>query len=173
MSNIGKPKSLSARQNMSDARKGKEPWNKNMKMPEDWAWNKGKKYTDEEKERYYKTPAMKQHLEDLHKSQVGVPKSDETKRKISQTLKGRKLPESTTKKMSLARKGKKHSPETYIKGVETRKNNGHCRKIINLDTGEIFDSMADAKRKYDAKNIDKVLKGQIKRCAGYRWAYYE
>lgn len=172
-SNKGKPKSLEARQNMSKARIGVEPWNKGKKMSDDWAWNKGKVFTAEEKMKIYGTPAMKKHLEELHIAQRGIPKSEETRRKISESLKGQKLSEETKRKMSIARKGKKRDSSIFVKSVRTRKNNGLCVSVINLDTGEIFESIADAQRKYDVKNLQKALKGQIKRCGGYRWAYYK
>lgn len=53
----------------------------------------------------------------------------ETKKKISQTLKGRKLSKETKKKMSLARKGKKISSETREKMRQHIKSEEHRRKL--------------------------------------------
>ena len=46
-------------------------------------------------------------------------------------------------------------------------------KVINLDTGEIFDSITEARKKYPkATHISHVCIGERKRTGGYRWAYY-
>lgn len=49
------------------------------------------------------------------------------------------------------------------------------RPVINLDTGERFDSLADAERSFGASfgAISHVLNGKHKRAHGYRWAYAE
>lgn len=48
-----------------------------------------------------------------------------------------------------------------------------CKKVINLDTGEIYKSITDAKQKTGIKGIQDVLRGRQKRSGGYHWAYYE
>lgn len=57
----------------------------------------------------------------------------------------------------------------------TNENRPNKRKIINLDTGEIFESVAEAGRKYNvaSTNICRVLKGKMKTCKGCRWMYYD
>ena len=51
----------------------------------------------------------------------------------------------------------------------------HFKSIINLDTGEIFETIAEAGKKYsiDSSTIAKVCKGNEKTCGGSRWAYSE
>ena len=76
--------------------------------------------------------------------------------------------------------GKKHSKETKNKLSEIRKNKytkeNHpgCKRVINLDTGEVFTYMSLACDKYnlDKSTLTKVCKGKRKTCGGYRWAYY-
>lgn len=50
-----------------------------------------------------------------------------------------------------------------------------CKQVpvINLDTGERFDSIADAERTFGKSNgaISHVLTGKVKHAYGYRWAY--
>lgn len=47
------------------------------------------------------------------------------------------------------------------------------RPVINLDTGERFDSLADAERSFGKSTgaISHVLNGKHERAHGYRWAY--
>jgi len=49
------------------------------------------------------------------------------------------------------------------------------RPVINLDTGERFDSLADAERSYGKSfgTISHALNGKHERAHGYRWAYAE
>lgn len=61
--------------------------------------------------------------------------------------------------------------------------NGLCKNIvkakqkpvINLDTGEVFNSLADAERSFGKSfgTISHVLNGKHERAHGYRWAYAE
>lgn len=50
---------------------------------------------------------------------------------------------------------------------------GKEKGVINLDTGEEFDSLAEAGIRYniDSSAIIRVCKGIKKTCRGYRWAY--
>ena len=52
--------------------------------------------------------------------------------------------------------------------------NAHKRKVINLDTGEIFDSLQDAANSIGISytNISMACRKGTK-ARGYRWAYYE
>lgn len=54
-------------------------------------------------------------------------------------------------------------------------NNGSARKVINLDTMKIFDTMLEASVFYniDKSDISKCCKNKIKTCGGYKWMYYE
>lgn len=51
--------------------------------------------------------------------------------------------------------------------------NKRFKKVINLDTGEIFETAAEAGKKsnLDPSQIGKVCRGKQKTCGGYRWAY--
>jgi len=71
-------------------------------------------------------------------------------------------------KFSQDRKGRKLSKEWKEKLRES-----HFKKIINIDTGEIFDSILDASKKYNVTNTNlvKCCKGKTKTCKGYRWMY--
>ena len=69
--------------------------------------------------------------------------------------------------------GKSRSKETTQKMSE---NSTNKTKVINLDTGEIFDSMREAGDKYNMKNpwnISLCCTGKRKTAGGYHWAYYK
>lgn len=50
----------------------------------------------------------------------------------------------------------------------------NTKKVINLDTKEVFESLAEASERSgtSASNICSNLKGKTKKAGGYRWAYY-
>ena len=49
----------------------------------------------------------------------------------------------------------------------------HCKKIMCVETGEVFDAIVDAANKYciNAGNIGRVCDGKRKTCGGYHWRY--
>ena len=49
----------------------------------------------------------------------------------------------------------------------------HCKKIVCVETGEVFDAIVDAANKYciNAGNIGRVCEGKRKTCGGYHWRY--
>jgi hypothetical protein len=89
---------------------------------------------------------------------TGYHLSDEEKQHLSEMNKGKRLSEETKAKMRKAR----------ANGTAT------STPVINLDTGEIFQSQraASLKFKINYKNINLVLKGKRKTAGGYRWQYY-
>ena len=82
----------------------------------------------------------------------GKTHSNETKAKFSKTRKGRK------------------ETEEWI----NRKREANFKKVINLDTLEIFVSVKAAADKYNLKdtNISRVCKGKRNKTGGYRWMHY-
>lgn len=83
---------------------------------------------------------------------------------------GKHHSEETRKRWSKQRSGRKLTPEWKAKiGKACQK------KVVNLDTGEIFDSLKEAAEKYGipATHITRVCKGRRKKTGGYRWQYYE
>jgi len=109
-SHLGKKASEETKIKMSSSKKGKEPNNKGKKCKpctEERKQkisnaNKGRKLTDEQKEKSSKSWFKK----------GSVPAN-----------KGKKFSEETCKKLSESHKGKKLSPESIKKGIETRRKN--------------------------------------------------
>ena len=59
-------------------------------------------------------------------------------------------------------------------GVYSGANNPRSRKVINLDTGKIYESIGLAAKHFNVANgshIVAVCKGKRKIAHGYRWAY--
>lgn len=83
-------------------------------------------------------------------------------------MKGKKFTEEHKAKISNSLKNS-YRPHV-IKG-----NNPSAKKVINLDTGEIFDTLTDASDKYGISRqmIGKVCNGYNKMAKGYRWAFIE
>lgn len=88
----------------------------------------------------------------------GIVYTDEIRKKMSDAQKGKKRPERVTEKIN-----------------RTKIELGQTVRVINLDTGKIYDSINEASRdcnvKYQA--IQRVLKGERKTTGGYHWAKYE
>lgn len=64
---------------------------------------------------------------------------------------------------------------TKGRGCPSCKIASKTKKVRNIDTGEIFDSVNEAAEKYQctASSITNCCKGRIKTCKGYRWEYQD
>lgn len=107
----------------------------------------------------------------MRKSAIGRTMKNETKDKISKALKGEKSP----------MYGKSKTDEVKEKISESRKgklvggDNPFSRKVICITTGEEFNSLAEASRKYNIgiPNITACCRGRRKRTGGLEWKYYD
>lgn len=113
---------------------------------------------------------------------AGYKFSEESKKKMSEKAK------LNAKNKPNPFKGKTHSQkqkEKWSKERKDRKLNGEwlenirlarkklCKPVINLDTGEIFNSIGEAQERYNLKNgIANVCRGKKKTAAGQRWEFY-
>lgn len=71
--------------------------------------------------------------------------------------------------------GKHHSDKTKNKLSKINKGKGSM-KVINIDTGEIFNSLKDATKKYNINSptvISDCCKGKYKSVYGYKWMFLE
>lgn len=77
--------------------------------------------------------------------------------------------------------GTHHSAETRrliseaLTGKYAGKNSAYHKAVVNLDTGEKYDTATDAARAYGVtvSTLTKTCRGAQKRTAGYRWAFDE
>ncbi len=102
----------------------------------------------------------------ISKSKRGTKMSNDTKNKISNSLSGinnpnfgKQISMETKKKISIANTGKK--------------NINVYRKVKNIDTNIVFDSITEASEYYDIPrtHISSVCNGKRKTCGGYKWLY--
>jgi hypothetical protein len=106
--------------------------------------------------------------------------SKETRLKISEKNKGKntwmagkKMSEETKRKISEKSKGKKMSEDAKIKMSLTRNLENSCgrKKVINIETGEIYISISECIRSTGAKKLFEKLNGSRKNKTPFR--YYE
>ena len=106
------------------------------------------------------------HHSEEAKLKMRRPKSEEAKRNLSKAKKLQGQPKHWNR----------HGKEPWNKGKTLHyENNFTCnrKKVINLDTGEIFDSVKDASIAYNASKIPQVCMGKRNKSGGCRWAYFE
>lgn len=84
----------------------------------------------------------------------------------SSGMKGKRHSEETKRKMSEAKKGKQLSEDAKRKLSEA-----FSKKVLCVETNEIFDSMKEAQRKTGIfqSNISAVCNGRYKTAGGYHW----
>jgi hypothetical protein len=99
--------------------------------------------------------------------------TEEARRKISLSKKGKPLSEQAKLNMSKARKGRKFSPLTTEHRQKLSKSNGGSK--IKDQNGVVYDSSADACRKLNLTpgGIYKVLLGKYSHTGGYTFTKVE
>lgn len=143
----------------SNARKGIAPGNKGLHTGKP-VWNKGLSYKDIYTEEELKKFAPKNIKKGKDSHRYGTHLSNETKEKLSAALKGRQA----------WNKGKSIN---QTRGA----NNGNAHSCILLNTGEVFETIAEAKKKYPmARHITECCQGKLKSAGTLngeklRWSY--
>lgn len=161
---------------------------------------KGKKHSEETKKKMSEAHKGKSISEEtknkMSQAQKGKELSEETKIKIRTSKIGHKHSESTKLKLRNAQTGKKHSQETKNKMSESRKGEKSywynkerskemkyklSKKVVLLNTGQVFNSLAEAadfigiKSKSDIVGCCKGKRKTSGKINGERakWAYLE
>ena len=133
--------------------------------PEDLIFLRHRDHTSLHKKGFQVSQETRRKLSESRKGKPGHesfwkthPIKEETKQKISNTLKGHKMSESSRKKSSESHKG--------LPG-----NNN--KKVVCIDTLEVFDSCRAAACKYNISSscITAAAKGSQKTAAKLRWRY--
>lgn len=99
------------------------------------------------------------------KTPIGHYVSEETKEKLRQCNLGKKQSKETIEKRK----------QTFIKKKENgyvQTNASHRKKVICIETGEIFQSLKEAETKYNLTSLCNHLKGKQKTCKGKHYEYY-
>lgn len=85
---------------------------------------------------------------------------------------GRKMSYEEKEYRRILSTGKKHTEESKLKMSQ----NHHAkRKVVCVDTGEVFDSITIAanEKGLNHRHISEVCKGKLKTTGGLHWKYYE
>ena len=92
--------------------------------------------------------------------------------KITNLINGKVHSSESKKKMSEKRLGMSHLTKEQVKKL---RESHFIRKVKNIDTGEVFNSIKEASKTYGLKetHITRVCKGRRKRTGGFRWEYVE
>lgn len=115
---------------------------------------------------------------------AGFEFSDESKRKMSESHKGKKRSEESIQKQSKSLKGHVCSEETKKKISEFHKGRkvpiekrNNMKKVICVETGIVYVSLSEAARQCntDESSISAVCKGLENRLTtgGYHWCFYD
>ena len=131
---------------------------------------------------------IKKILSDHAKRQWENMSDEEKNKRIVNNLKGPKLhhivSSETRLKLRNANLGKKQSAETVEKRnltIEKLKENGykqtnqgHCKKVICIETGEVYASVKEAGKQMNVhpSSISGVLKGRYNTCKGKHFEYF-
>lgn len=101
----------------------------------------------------------------------GRKHTEEERQKISDAITGRHLSEEHKRKISEFNKGR------FVGRPRPEGSGRKPKQVLCVETGEVFDSIADAARAkglYNIKTrISSVCKGKANICGGYHWKYYE
>lgn len=147
--------------------------------------NKGRKHTEEEKEKDRIAHLGKKNgMYGKKPWNYGKPMSEKQKQLLIESRKGlvpwnkgKELSEEHKKKVSVATKLAMQKPEVKAKLCKPKTiiNKSKWKKVICIETNEIFESIALASKNKNCKSgdISKVCKGKAKTCGGYHWKYYE
>ena len=145
MAKKGEKLSEETRRKMSESRKGRIPWNKGKKLSEEHKKNVSKGLKNQSKETRLKMLLGRSESLKGNKNSLGYKQTTETKQKMSESRKGKKLPkfsEEHRRKISEAQKGKKLSDEHKKKISESEKgkklSDEHKKKISAARKGIKF-----------------------------------
>ena len=108
-----------------------------------------------------------------NKNGVGYPCSEEKKRKISEAQKGRQFTEEHKQKLSEAAK-KRNVPCSETKKQKLSQTYPNKRKVYCEELDTIYESVQECGRQLDipATNISKLCNGRGKTLKGYHLRYY-
>ena len=110
--------------------------------------------------------------EQCSRDSTGRKHTKEHKEYMSQIMKGRVFSDETLEKMSKARIGKKLDP-IFLESF--RLSRGNSKKVICIETGEIFNSASEAARSIsgDPSSVSKCCLGKNNSHKGFKFKYFE
>jgi len=103
---------------------------------------------------------------------LGMPKTEETRHKISEANKGRRHTSEEKAHLSKALIGRIFTDEHRKKIGEANKKS-HAKSVLCVETGQVFKSLKEAGEHFgtDCSNIGHVCKGRQEKAKGYHFTY--
>lgn len=105
----------------------------------------------------------------------GKNHSEQTKRKMSESAKGKKKTSEHISKLPQNQKGYKPKPRSEEFRLNQKLFNGKSRAVSQYDKNDIlinqFISVAEAKRQTGIKTINSVVLGKTNTAGGFKWKY--
>ena len=105
----------------------------------------------------------------------GKNHSEETKRKMSDSAKGKKKSAEHIAKLPQNQKGYKAKPRSEEFRLNQKLFNGKSKAIFQYDKNNVlinqFISVAEAKRQTSIKTINSAVLGKTKTAGGFKWSY--
>lgn len=102
----------------------------------------------------------------------GKPQSEEHKRKRGEAMRGRKMTEEQKEKIRATKVGPLNP--NYGKHLTQKQKDAISRKVLCVETGQVFSSGIEAANFIGAKastGINNALSGRAKTSGGYHWRY--
>lgn len=132
--------------------------------------NKGKHLSERTKKKISESRIGK--YVGVNNPRYGKPHSEETKKKMREMRLGIRLSDKQKKAISDGHKGLKLSEELKAK---ISANMSSKKKVKNIETNEIFDSLTQAAKSYnlDKSTLAKVCSGKRNMTGGYHWKYID
>ena len=107
----------------------------------------------------------------------GKNHSEETKRKMSDSAKGKKKTLEHISKLPQNQKGYKSKPRSQEFKLNQKLFNGKSKAIFQYDKNNVlinqFISVAEAKRQTSIKTINSAVLGKTKSAGGFKWSYHK
>ena len=132
--------------------------------------NKGKFVSEETRQKIGAAHKGMSHTEEtkarIRALKTGMKHTEEAKKKISEKNKGHFVSGETRKKIGLANKGKK-----VDEAQKLSIRNAQRIEILCVETGKVYEAIADATKETGIYNIDRVCSAKIKTAGGYHWQY--
>lgn len=129
------------------------------------------------------SPETKKKLSESHKGKKpwnkGIPHTEEAKQKMRLSQRGKHRSEETRINLSLSKMGEKNSFYGKHHTAESIKKNSMNqptrKRVMCVETGIVYDSMAEASRKTGVTQgaISNVCRGYYERAGGFHWKVIE
>lgn len=123
-------------------------------------------------------PLTKKKMSEINRGEnnpmYGKKLSEETKKKISESLEGHEVSEETKKKISESNKGKVKSENHKNKLRDSHEKKKVVQLSLNGEFIKVWESTREPNKEgFDHRHIIKCCKGKSKTHKGYKWMYYE